>query len=701
MTLEFSPRNCVINGGSINAALLPPTSTIRVYVSAPLQNGELNPTINKTLLDNLKDLFGTFAGLQLHAMTPTNFPQPEIFNSWLTNKQHQAYFEGIAQMIQRKYIGDQINTETIAQRLHGIKQRDYDPVEQKPIILSITELHNRFLKLVGEIDASDPVTSNNLIPELDTMFYNSLINEFKDKSLATLLNHAPSGNLPDKILRLQVMADAAQDREVAIKRTIQLTHKAAGRLNYNQDNQGTGVTLGTSFYNNEDNLSPPYKRAAGHVGAKELSKLMNPKYVDFATTWISSAETAMREVSGNRAPLKCWGCEGVFKECEHNYRHCPNKNDSRVQANYLRRSTEWRAPMEQKNGQSLNDPNRARQNGFVSKHAATLFNQISDGDIHAQERHRLCMEFINEYRNHTSTSGITETVETGTRAGRKRTTGIHESDDAITFMNFHSEGPNNRKTKSSHDDLAVLLTAESDNEYTYEGDDGDMRSDSFESFIVFPWYSQSNQEVDPSKGYDERDLASRTRTYDSYDNMSFLNTAMSGEIVYSIANELPHLKLPVGKQGNGYNLEGLFDTGGCSNLGWTPYFLKLADKHPQLIASIHKLEDKRMETIKIGGIGGRIEVTHILEMWMPYVHNGKPTKINIGLSTGLPITCIIGLPFHIGTKSVIDLDMQRVDSKTLGCSWRLVMKPPHRRPLETLDHPLTTGKISLMSRKYE
>jgi hypothetical protein len=276
-------------------------------------------------------------------------------------------------------------------------------------------------------------------------------------------------------------------------------------------------------------------------------------------------------------------------------------------------------------------------------------------------------------------------MDTGTRAGRKQTTGIHEADDAITFVNFHSGSLNSGSTtKSSHDDLTLLLTAEKDDGYTHEGTDSGMRSDSLGSFIMFPWCYQSNQEVD-----------------ESYDNMSFSNTAMSGDIVYSIANELPHLKLPVGKQGNGYNLEGLFDTGGCSNLGWTPYFLKLADKHPQLVASIHKLEDKQMETIKIGGIGGRIEVTHILEMWMPYVHNGKPTKINIGLSTGLPITCIFGLPFQIGTKSVIDLDVQRVDSKTLGCSWRLVMKPPHRRPLESLDHPVTTGKISLMSHNSE
>jgi hypothetical protein len=71
--------------------------------------------------------------------------------------------------------------------------------------------------------------------------------------------------------------------------------------------------------------------------------------------------------------------------------------------------------------------------------------------------------------------------------------------------------------------------------------------------------------------------------------------------------------------------------------------------------------------IRIGGIGGGIIVTHLLELYMSYTINGQHTKIIFGLTENLPITAIIGLPFFVQAEGVIDLAEQRIVSQVVDC----------------------------------
>jgi hypothetical protein len=158
------------------------------------------------------------------------------------------------------------------------------------------------------------------------------------------------------------------------------------------------------------------------------------------------------------------------------------------------------------------------------------------------------------------------------------------------------------------------------------------------------------------------------------------------EIKYPVASALPCLAVPIGKGDVRpfVNLEGLLDTGGCSNLGWLPYFQELARVAPHTVARFFSLKEKQMEDIRIGGIGGHIVITHMIELWMPYILYNKRVKITIGLSNDLPINCILGTPFTIMAQLVYDAHAKTVHSKLLGVDWIVEMKKPSRKDVENI-----------------
>jgi hypothetical protein len=99
----------------------------------------------------------------------------------------------------------------------------------------------------------------------------------------------------------------------------------------------------------------------------------------------------------------------------------------------------------------------------------------------------------------------------------------------------------------------------------------------------------------------------------------------SKQLEYPIAQRLPHLALPVGRtKSEMVFLEGLWDTGGCSTIGWKPFFDRLREKYPSMFRAYHDLKRDRIEPIRIGGIGGRIHITHLCEIYLSYQLDGGP-----------------------------------------------------------------------------
>jgi hypothetical protein len=84
----------------------------------------------------------------------------------------------------------------------------------------------------------------------------------------------------------------------------------------------------------------------------------------------------------------------------------------------------------------------------------------------------------------------------------------------------------------------------------------------------------------------------------------FLSNADMPRIAYHIAQELPHIQLPISRNGTG-RLKGLLDTGGCSTLGHLPYFMELAKSYPDLVVDTHEPQQYQLENINISGISWR------------------------------------------------------------------------------------------------
>jgi hypothetical protein len=161
---------------------------------------------------------------------------------------------------------------------------------------------------------------------------------------------------------------------------------------------------------------------------------------------------------------------------------------------------------------------------------------------------------------------------------------------------------------------------------------------------------------------------------------------------YPISSELPHVVIPVGRNGEA-TIEGLLDTGGACTMGDLVYWQEVAGRCPNLIAQFEELSDHQEKPISIGGVGvGKVEITHIMGIWLPWLVGDKESKLVIGLGENMSVTLSIGLPFQIATQCVMDIGQLKCHSvvspsTALGSS---LSRFPTRRPfvLLTLLFPL-------------
>jgi hypothetical protein len=166
---------------------------------------------------------------------------------------------------------------------------------------------------------------------------------------------------------------------------------------------------------------------------------------------------------------------------------------------------------------------------------------------------------------------------------------------------------------------------------------------------------------------------------------------------YDIAATLPHLFLPIGRgdeEGEGdAKLKGLLDSGGCCTMGHRPYFLLLKEKHPQLIKNHVHLQESRYENIRIGGLKGGIEITEMIELWLPFADAEGNSSLTLGLSEDLPITTLFSLPFQIKAKLTIDLAAPSAYSKVFRETFTVEMLKPKRTPVESLDYKPAANRV--------
>jgi hypothetical protein len=167
---------------------------------------------------------------------------------------------------------------------------------------------------------------------------------------------------------------------------------------------------------------------------------------------------------------------------------------------------------------------------------------------------------------------------------------------------------------------------------------------------------------------------------------------------FAVNSTSPFLQMPIGKV-PGILLKGLFDTGGCCNMGDYAYHTAIKTKYPSMIKQFVELDTYGYAPISIGGIEGSVKITHIVTYFIPYhAAGGDFHSLAIGLTDTLPVNMLFGLPFIIKADMQVDWKRQLVRSNFFDDEFELKWTNCKRCPgtvFEALD--ALEGNTSLVS----
>ena len=129
MTLTFEPQRVAPQGTLVEAARLPTSSSLRVYFRAPLDAAGLTTVIMKVMVtNNPSQLLLLGFPITFLALDRGTIPLKDVFDRWMNEQWHRAYFRAMVQIAKSSYIGEEVVTESLNQRFQLLSQRIWDPV---------------------------------------------------------------------------------------------------------------------------------------------------------------------------------------------------------------------------------------------------------------------------------------------------------------------------------------------------------------------------------------------------------------------------------------------------------------------------------------------------------------------------------------------------------------------------------------------
>ena len=274
------------------------------------------------------------------------------------------------------------------------------------------------------------------------------------------------------------------------------------------------------------------------------------------------------------------------------------------------------------------NPQTHKRDGFATKRAVTLFNEASNPSLGADARSALINSFVQE------TLSVTGQTRGGAVINRANTSGTTQtSGNAISFPFWILDG---------------------------EDHTGSLGPSGF-TFI---------------------------RTF----NTASTSAGDQKQFTYPITSELPHAYIPIGKDGRA-TAEGMMDTGGACTMGDLAYWSEVATRFPEKIAHFEELSVYQEKPINIGGVGaGKVQITHVMGLWLPWIIGTDETKLVVGLGDNMPVTLLVGLPFLLAAQVTLDLSNMKCHSKVFNATWKLDLKRPQRKDMRTLDAAVSSGK---------
>lgn len=129
---------------------------------------------------------------------------------------------------------------------------------------------------------------------------------------------------------------------------------------------------------------------------------------------------------------------------------------------------------------------------------------------------------------------------------------------------------------------------------------------------------------------------------------------------FALTGALPHISVSIGDEDH---LDGVVKLKGCldscagGTIGYQPYHEHLYKSYPELFYEFIDYKRAGMQWNFIGGIeedGDGIEITAEISYKTPYIIEGCPVKIVVGLSDDIAANTIFGVPLQNNVRFVIN-----------------------------------------------
>ena len=647
MTLTYSPRRATPTGNSIDRNNLPEASTVRVYIRAPQEpGGGLLNAITRDDVERNPDRVIRRAGVAgappvYHILKSGTVPLEDNFTDWMELNLDKTYFYASEMIATKNYIGDEVATDTLRQRFLKISQRKWNPKTKKPMFLTANQLYQEINLLVNECRGMSPAEVAENVPELDILFYNALLKKMQVPMLARLTKHGASASLGQNIQRLDAILSKAHDQERNLNEIVTVAagtkyNRAIAEVGGSPASRSGARAFAASVQEQVDAAAE--QGGMGNVSCLPVGTVLTQGEV-FALTCISSVEKSIRDAASTNAPVECWGCKGIHSDCQHLFKDCPYKHEIPVQKNFR---TNLDAFMKQRNQNRFN-PNHYKRDGFVTKRASDLYNDIGNPTVSASSRADLVNAFVAEVCAYTASMSL---------HSRK------------TAPGGPSGGTSTGGTGGAGGPVSLPCWMVGANELPFENNGNHLIQ--LNSF-------------------------SATRSHSTQEQQG------NFKLLYPIASELPHMDILVGLNGE-CTVEGMCDSGGCSTMGELAYWRRVTQEFPTIVAAFEELATHEEQPITIGGVGaGTVKITHILKLHLPWKLGKDNTELVIGLGDHMPMTLLFGLPFLVAAQCVMDIGNLTCYSRTFDATWKLKLKRPSVKDARSLDAIVSAGRKAFPS----
>ena len=306
---------------------LPGPRSLQVVMKLPTdpQNrDQLHPGLTQGLLGRPSNLLAYMKATDLPmefgiVNTRSNLFDPGLWEREYKKFFHECLFHAMKAGLFRDYVGDSVVHDTHT-RLQRCKQATV--VNGKYIVKRIEDFHSEFMLIVHEFDSKKPIPCN-----LAQIEFHNLIKKFQDKLIANQYKlPQQTGDAIAQYTELALLKDAALKVEKEFDQITDTIRSVSGV---------------------KRSHAPSTSAFLGQVGLEEFADNVDFEQMEegslddrdvqmhhaLLASHLSVAEQALRDASGERTPLKCWGC-GSFpeyaKDCFHRFAVCPRQTDPRV-----------------------------------------------------------------------------------------------------------------------------------------------------------------------------------------------------------------------------------------------------------------------------------------------------------------------------------------------------------------------------------